>query len=101
MFGLVELESIKIDIRLMIRFGREVLEQVENWSAIVIERDDLAIDDGSIRQPAQRRNDVRVSLVQDFPIPRVECHRAAGSHRNRSVAIQLDFPNPFRAFWQL
>ena len=69
--------------------------------SVVIERDDFAIQGRSVRQPAQRLYDVRESLIEDFLIPRVERDRAAGFYRDRSVAIQLDFPNPYRAFWQL
>jgi hypothetical protein len=54
-----------------------------------LKRDDLAIQDGSIRHVAQRLNDVWKSLVKDFPVPRVECHRASGFHRDRSVPSSL------------
>jgi hypothetical protein len=68
---------------------------------MVIERDDLAIDNSAVREATQRFNDVGKPAVQGFSIPRIDGHCAAGFHRDRSVAIQLDLPNPLRAIRQL
>ena len=60
-----------------------------------VERDDLAIHDSSIRQAAQRFNNIRESFVQDFLIPRVERDRVAGFNGYGAIAVQLDLPDTF------
>jgi hypothetical protein len=42
-------EKIKYEISDAARLAGEVLEQIEDRAPVVIERDDLAIDDGSIQ----------------------------------------------------
>ena len=83
-------EKIEYEISNPTRLAGEVLDQIEHWSSVIIERDDFAIDDGSIRESAQALNNVRKSLVQDFPIPRIERDRIAGFHCDRPISVELD-----------
>jgi hypothetical protein len=57
-------EQIEHEVPDASRLAGEILEQVEDGSPVVIERDNLAVYDGPIRQAAQRTNNVRKSLVQ-------------------------------------
>jgi hypothetical protein len=68
-----------------VRLAGGVLKEIEDRSPVIIERDDLAVN----RQAAQRLDNVRESLVQDFLVSRIERDRAIGFHRDRSIAIQL------------
>jgi hypothetical protein len=66
-----------------------------HFHPFVGEGDNLTIDNSSVREPMQCLNNVREPCVQDVSIPRIK------RHRDRSVAVQLDLPNPCPAFWQL
>ena len=69
----------------------EVLEQVENWFALLIERDEFAIDHRIIRQAGEILCNVQESLGQVGAALRVERDLAAGLHGLQAIAIELQF----------
>jgi hypothetical protein len=45
-------EKVEEKITDVSRLAREVLEQIKDGSPIIVERDDLAVDDSSLREAA-------------------------------------------------
>jgi hypothetical protein len=77
-----------------------ILERIEGWPALGIERHNLAVNDRLIRHRGQSLHDSWVSDVEIVVVARTELNLSAGFDGESTVAIELQFNQPFRAFRQ-
>jgi len=79
----------------------EVLEQVEVWSAFVIDRYKFAVKYGAGRHIAQRVYDIIEFAVKGISCARIKIDAIIGLDGNCSVAIDFYFPYPIGRVRQL
>jgi hypothetical protein len=68
----------------------EVLQEIELWSPGIIQSNDLAIDDGSGWNLAQRFNDVWELMVQRPAVAGVKLDGCPGPHRESAIPVEFD-----------
>lgn len=78
--------------------GAEVLQQIEVRPPLLIERDDLPVEDGVIRQVFQGGGDVGEFAVEDVAAAREERGLALLLHRLKPKAVEFDLVAPILAF---
>ena len=62
--------------------------------------DNLAVDDGLVRQGEQRRCDRGIAAGKVLVVARAQIGLAARLEANRAVAVELEFIEPLRSFGQ-
>src|SRR5438309_8183524 len=78
--------------------GAMMLQQVERYPTVGIDRDDLAVDERARRQVFACFGDTRELRREIGPSPRPQPHTADVVAGETAVAVELDFIQPIRAF---
>jgi hypothetical protein len=69
--------------------GAVILERVEGRLAILVERDDFAVDDRFVRQLGEPGDDVGILGGEVLVVARAEVNFAAGLESDGAIAVEL------------
>ena len=71
-----------------------VLEGVERGTAVIVERDDLAVDDRVVRHLRESLHDARISPAKVVVVTRPQMDDSVALERNRPIAVELQLVQP-------